>query len=38
VHLEAALGITGEIKDTVTGYLIERALDSFQGGRPAQRL
>ncbi len=26
-HLEAALALSDEIKDSVTGYLIERALD-----------
>ena len=29
-HLEAALAITDEIKDSMTGYLIERALDSLR--------
>ena len=29
-HLEAALAITDEIQDTVTGFLIERALDQLR--------
>jgi hypothetical protein len=29
-HLEAALAITDEIKDGVSGYLIERVLDQMR--------
>ena len=31
-HLEAALAITDTINDSVTGYLIERALDQARAG------
>ena len=29
-HLEAALAITDEIKDSTTGFIIERALDQLR--------
>jgi hypothetical protein len=32
-HLESALGLSEELSESITGYLIERALDEARAGQ-----